>query len=68
MIKKICISLLTFLSFGVSIYFYVKNIAFDDMSYGTREVILFSIPLTMILVNSNLFVIPKLIRHQGSYA
>jgi hypothetical protein len=67
-IKKICISILTFLSFGVSIYLYTTNVDFDDIRYGTKEVILFSIPFTMCLVNSNLFILPKLIKLQGSYS
>jgi hypothetical protein len=67
-IKKICISILTFLSFGVSLYLYTTNVDFDDIRYGTKEVILFSIPFTMCLVNSNLFILPKLIKLQGSYS
>ncbi|WP_338754529.1 hypothetical protein [Bacillus sp. FJAT-52991] len=66
MIKKICISFLIFLSFGVSMYLYATNVVFEETRYGITEVILFSIPLTMCLVNSSLFILPK--QFQGSYS
>jgi hypothetical protein len=61
------IVLMTVLAFAVSIYLAASNIAVAETQYGAREVVLFSIPLTMLLVNSNLFIIPKLILKKGSY-
>jgi hypothetical protein len=66
MIKKICLCFLIFLSSGVSIYLYAKNMAFEETRYGITEVILFSIPFTMCLVNSSIFILPK--QFQGSYS
>ncbi|PLR85804.1 MULTISPECIES: hypothetical protein [Bacillus] len=68
MIKKISICVLTILSFIVSIYFYAANFTFDEARYGPSEVILYVIPFTMVMVNSNLFILPKLIKQQGSYS
>jgi uncharacterized membrane protein len=65
--KTMSIILLTFLAFGVSIYLAASNIAVAETQYGAREVVLFSIPLSMLLVNSNLFIIPRLILKRGSY-
>ena len=65
MIKKIGVSFLIFLSFFVSIYLYATNITFEETRYGITEVLLFSIPFTMCLVNSSLFILPK--QFQGSY-
>jgi uncharacterized membrane protein len=66
MIKKFCIGFFIFLSFGVSIYLYATNIAFEETRYGMKEVILFIIPFTMCLVNSGLFIFPK--QFQSSYS
>ncbi|MFA1819330.1 hypothetical protein ACDX78_03830 [Virgibacillus oceani] len=65
--KIMSIVLLTVLAFAVSIYLAVSEIVIEETQYGAREVVLFSIPLTMLLVNSNLFIIPKLIQKKGSY-
>ncbi|MEI5907526.1 hypothetical protein WAK64_10695 [Bacillus spongiae] len=66
MIKKICISLLTLISLGVSIYVFATN-SVERTSYGSLEVFLFSIPFTLVIVNSNLFLLPKLIKPQEDY-
>lgn len=68
MIKKICISILIFLSFAVSSYLFFSNAATEESKYGATEVILFSIPFAMCLVNSNLIIIPKILSFQSSYA
>lgn len=68
MIKTIWILFLTVLSFGISLYLTFTNIAVDEAIYGTREVVLFIIPFTMLVVNSNIFILPKLIKKQGSYS
>ncbi|MBO1510115.1 hypothetical protein [Metabacillus bambusae] len=68
MLKVICIIFLTVLSFGVSLYLSFTNITVDEAIYGTREVVLFIIPFTMLIVNSNIFILPKLIKKQGSYS
>ncbi|MBY0099508.1 hypothetical protein [Mesobacillus maritimus] len=68
MIKKICISFLIFLSFAISLLLFFSNTATEESKYGATEVLLFSIPLAMCLVNSNLIIIPKLLSFQNSYA
>lgn len=68
MIKKILIGFFIFLSFAVSIYIFNSNTATTESKNESIAVLLFSIPLTMCLVNSNLIIIPKLISSQnGSY-
>lgn len=64
--KKFIMVFLTILSFGVSIYLSASNITFDEERYGATGVMLFSIPITLVLVNSNLFFLP--IKKYGSYA
>ncbi len=66
MIKKVCINFLIFLSIAISVYLYFSNTAAES-KYGATEVILFSVPFAMCLVNSNLIIIPKLISFQSSY-
>lgn len=66
MIKKVCINFLIFLSIAISVYLYFSNTA-SESKYGATEVILFSVPFAMCLVNSNLIIIPKLISFQSSY-
>jgi hypothetical protein len=61
-IKKITIVCITILSFIVSLYFYSLDLTFDQKIYGTREIILLSIPFTMVLINSNLFILPKILK------
>ena len=68
MLKKVCIGLLIILSFGVSIYLYNTTMAFEETRYGNTEVLLFSIPFTMCLVNSSLLYLPKLVKSQGSFS
>jgi len=68
MIKKILIGFFIFLSFAISIYIFNSNTATTESKNESIAVLLFSIPLTMCLVNSNLIIIPKLISSQnGSY-
>jgi len=68
MIKKILIGFFIFLSFVVSIYIFNSNTAITESKNESIAVLLFSVPLTMCLVNSNLLIIPKLISSQnGSY-
>ena len=68
MIKKILIGFFIFLSFAVSIYIFNSNTATTESKNESIAVLLFSVPLTMCLVNSNLIIIPKLISSQnGSY-
>ncbi|MGY0693956.1 hypothetical protein ACW2QC_14400 [Virgibacillus sp. FSP13] len=67
MMKKICISFLMFLSFAVSVYLFFSNTATEESKFGATGVILFSVPFSMCLVNSNLIIIPKLISFQSSY-
>ena len=68
MIKKILIGFFIFLSFVVSIYIFNSNTAITESKNESIAVLLFSVPLTMCLVNSNLIIIPKLISSQnGSY-
>jgi hypothetical protein len=66
MINKIFIVVLTLFSFGISIFIFSTN-PVENTIYGPQEVILFSIPITMIIVNSNLLILPKLIKSQQSY-
>nr|WP_304216420.1 hypothetical protein [Fredinandcohnia onubensis] len=66
MINKIFIVVLTLFSFGISIFIFSTN-PVENTIYGPPEVILFSIPITMIIVNSNLLILPKLIKSQESY-
>lgn len=66
MINKIFIVVLTLFSFGISIFIFATN-PVENTIYGPPEVILFSIPLTLIIVNSNLLILPKLIKSQESY-
>jgi small neutral amino acid transporter SnatA (MarC family) len=68
MIKKISIALLTILSISVSIYLYALNITFDEAKYGTSEVTIFSIPFTMVIVNSNFFILSKILKKQDFYS
>ncbi|WP_100406959.1 SdpI family protein [Bacillus solitudinis] len=65
MIKKSCMIFLIFLAFGVSLY--TSNITIEEGMYGSSEVLLFSIPFTMVLVISNLFILPKMTKLQGFY-
>ena len=67
MMNKICISILTLFSFGISIFAFA-TLSVESTIYGPWEVILFSIPLTLIVVNSNLFILPKLMSSHESYA
>ncbi|MGN7296650.1 hypothetical protein [Ferdinandcohnia sp. SAFN-114] len=66
MINKVFISILTLFSFGISI-FILATTSVENTIYGPQEVILFSIPLAMVIVNSNLFILPKLIKSPDSY-
>lgn len=67
MLKLICIGSLTIFSFVLSFYLTVTNITVDA-SYGTKEVVFFIIPFTMLLVNINIFTLTKLIKKYGSYS
>lgn len=67
MIKKVCINFLIFLSFAISVYLFFSNTAAEESKYGSIEVILFSVPFAMCIVNSNLIIIPKLTSFQSSY-
>lgn len=67
MIKKVCINFLIFLSFAISVYLFFSNTAAEESKYGATEVILFSVPFAMCIVNSNLIIIPKLTSFQSSY-
>ncbi|MBA4538135.1 hypothetical protein H1Z61_13565 [Bacillus aquiflavi] len=49
--KKTIIICLIALAFGLSIYAAVSQVPIDESTFGNREIILFSIPFTMILVN-----------------
>lgn len=64
--KKFCIRLLIFLSFSVSAYLVVTN-SVEETSNGPAGVVIFSIPFTMLLVESSLFLLPKLMKFQDSY-
>ncbi|WHY77197.1 hypothetical protein QNH20_24485 [Neobacillus sp. WH10] len=68
MMKKVCIGLLIILSFGVSIYIYNTTMVFEETRYGNTEVLLFSIPFTLCLVNSSLLYLPRLVKFQGSFS
>ena len=68
MIKKIIIGFLIFLSFTVSITILNSDTVTAEANNGSIAVLLFSIPLTMCLVNSNLMILPKILSsHNGSY-
>ena len=68
MIKKIIIGFFIFLSFTVSINVLNSNTATAEANNRSIAVLLFSIPFTMCLVNSNLMVLPKILSsHNGSY-
>ncbi|MDM5227453.1 hypothetical protein QUF73_14705 [Cytobacillus sp. NJ13] len=67
MLKKFFIIILILFAFGVSIYLYGSNLALEATGYGPLPVILFSIPFTMIIVNSSLFFLPKMIKTHSSY-
>ncbi|MGR3764215.1 hypothetical protein [Rossellomorea sp. NS-SX7] len=64
--SKFLISLLTILSFGVSVYLYVTKSEMMDSAYGPGEVILFAIPVTMMVVVIQLFTVPILM-NQGAF-
>ncbi|WP_010676693.1 hypothetical protein [Bacillus timonensis] len=66
MIKKNCIGILILFSFGLSFYVMTRN-SLEATSFGPPEVLLFSIPLTMIIVNSNLLILPKMMKSKESY-
>ncbi len=65
MIKKLGIGFLTVLSCGLSVYLFLKNIKMDEIKYGSSEVILFSIPLTLVLISVHLLTLPKIIKHHN---
>ncbi|CAH2717605.1 hypothetical protein BACCIP111895_04821 [Neobacillus rhizosphaerae] len=65
MLKKLGIGFLTVISCGLSLYLFVSNVKMDEIKYGSGEVILFSIPLTMILIYIQLLTLPKLIKHHN---
>lgn len=68
MIKKIIIGFLIFLSFTVSINIFNSDTVTAEANNGSIAVLLFSIPFTMCLVNSNLMILPKILSsHNGSY-
>lgn len=60
MIKKVLISFLTILAFGLSIYMYITDVKIDNTQYGKKEVILFVIPFTMVLLNSNHYLLSRM--------
>ncbi|KON90015.1 hypothetical protein AF332_26505 [Sporosarcina globispora] len=68
MTRKLIISSLTIFTFGVSIYLYVTNIKMIEPKYGTSEVILLTIPLTMVLLNIQLFFLPRFIKRRDIYS
>lgn len=68
MMKKVLVVVLTILSLGSSLYLYAANLPLEEGRFGNTGVLLLSIPFTMILVNSNLLVLPKLINVQSSYS
>lgn len=68
MIKKIIIGFFIFLSFTVSINILNSDTATAEANNGSIAVLLFSIPFTMCLVNSNLMILPKILSsHNSSY-
>lgn len=67
MLKKFFIIILILFAFGVSTYLYGSDMALEETGYGPLSVILFSIPFTMVIVNSSLFFLPKVVKSQSSY-
>jgi hypothetical protein len=65
MLKKLGIGFLTVLSCGLSVYLFVSNVKMDETKYGSSEVILFTIPLTLILIYVHLLTLPKIIKHHN---
>lgn len=65
MLKKLGIVFLTVLSCGLSVYLFVSNVKMDETKYGSSEVILFSIPLTLILIYVHLITLPIIIKHHN---
>lgn len=66
--RKLIISSLTIFTLGVSIYLFFTNIKMVEPKYGKSEVILLAIPLTMVLLNTQLFVLPRLIKQRDTYS
>ena len=65
MLKKLIIGFLTVLSCGLSVYLYVSNVNMDETKYGASEVILFSIPLSLILIYVHILTLPKIIKNHN---
>ncbi|WHX38469.1 hypothetical protein QNH36_12180 [Mesobacillus sp. AQ2] len=65
MLKKLGIGFLTVLSCGLSVYLFFSNLKMDETKYGSSEVILFSIPLTLVLIYVHLLTLPKIIKHHN---
>jgi hypothetical protein len=66
--SKFMISLLTIFTLCVSIYIYATNIEMMEAKYGPSEVILLTIPLTMVLLNIQLFILPRLIKRGDTFS
>ncbi|GAE32536.1 hypothetical protein [Halalkalibacter hemicellulosilyticus] len=66
--KIISTILLVLVSFGISLYVYVNSIIIDEAAFGSRYVILFILPGTLLLVLIQLLLMPKLIKNQTFYS
>jgi hypothetical protein len=66
--RKLIISSLTIFTLGLSIYLlFFTDIKVVEPKYGTNEVILLTIPLAMVLLNIQLFVLPRSIKQRDIY-
>ncbi|WP_417897570.1 hypothetical protein ABN702_14770 [Bacillus haimaensis] len=59
MMKKSLIALLILISFGASIFFLGSDMEVVEEKYGREEVIVWVLPLTLVLLNSNLLLLSR---------
>ncbi|MBN6886344.1 immunity protein, SdpI family [Cytobacillus horneckiae] len=62
MFTKSFIVFLTLASIGMGLYLYSMDVPINEVKYGASEILFFSIPFTMLLVNIQLFIFPKLFK------
>jgi len=68
MMKKSLIALLILISFGASIYFLGSDMEVVEEKYGREEVIVWVLPLTLVILNSNLLLLSRQKALQNYYA
>lgn len=68
MMKKSLILLLILISFGASIFYLGSDMQVVEERYGREEVIIWVLPLTLVLLNSNLLLLSRQKALQSYYA